>query len=264
MTSDETQAPDRRTGAPVTDGTTLAAALVSATEDETQAQKKSNVTRWVVEQLRRKISEGELPPGSKLPPQRELAQELNVSRTALREALSTLKSTSHLATLPNGRIVIAGASEGKKAAALPSWEFTARYTLREVYQFRLLVESYAAGQAALLRTEEDLDRLRDINEKMREHARSRSSAEFAACDMSFHQQIMQMTGNRLLVDMQLTFAKDILESHSRPSARKDSLEIVTGEHDLIIAALMRRDSDGAAYFTRRHIHMSAERAGLIL
>lgn len=227
-------------------------------------EKPNGVTRSVVERLIRMIEAGELQPGYKLPPQRNLSADLNVSRTALREALSTLKSTGHLTTLPNGRVVVRSEGLGDQPAALPSWEFAARYSLVEIYQFRLLVEGHAANLAALNCEPEHLAELVQINQRMKDHALASEFREFVDEDLRFHQKIMEMTGSRLLVDLQLSFARDLFESHSRPLSRKDTLNVVTDEHEMIISALRHGDGDGAAYFVRRHIHKAAERAGIFL
>lgn len=243
---------------------------LALTDDDTpgsvaqSGERPNGVTRSVVERLIRMIETGELQPGCKLPPQRNLSADLNVSRTALREALSTLKSTGHLTTLPNGRVVVRSERLGDQSAALPSWEFTARYSLAEIYKFRLLVEGHAANLAALHCDPGHIAELVQINQRMKDHALASEFMEFIECDLRFHQTIMEMTRSRLLVELQRSFARDLVESHSRPLSRKDTLDEVTDEHEMIIAALRHGDSDGAGYFVSRHIHKAAERAGIRL
>ncbi|MGE8106681.1 FadR/GntR family transcriptional regulator [Allorhizobium sp. NPDC080224] len=206
------------------------------------------------------IGEGRWPRGTVLPPQRELAKLLDISRATLREAISVLLTTGEIRARDNGRgFTIADAADRAEGAV---WPHAARYSLREVYQLRHVVESYAAQLAGMSRTDADLANLRQALEAFRSAARSADLTAYAEADFEFHRSILAISGNRLLIDMHHTFAGVMLESQRMPALRPGDLWPAVKEHELILEAIERGDPDGANYYMRRHISMGGSRSGL--
>lgn len=218
-----------------------------------------SVARATVSALQTMIREGRLQPGDRIPPQRNLARDLNVSRATLREALSILSAIGEIVPRPNGRGFVC-ASPGE--VETPSWRFSARYSLREVYQFRFIAESYAASLAALHHTEEELAALRACLEALRKAAKEADGAAHGRADFDFHRLIMRASRNKLLVDMHDAFAKIVLESQRLPTERRGALWVVVVEHERILEAIAMGDPEGASYYMRRHISMAGGRAGV--
>lgn len=206
------------------------------------------------------IEEGVWTPGTLLPPQRDLARMLNVSRTTLREALSMLLTTGEIAARENGRGFVC--TDPGERQTVPPWKFAARYSLKEVYQFRYLAESYAAQLTALSRTPSELVELKESLELFRGAARDRDLALYAQMDFDFHQLILRISGNKLLVDMHHSFANVMLESQRLPVLRPGDLWLAVQEHERIVEAIERNDPDGANYYMRTHINMGGSRSGL--
>jgi GntR family transcriptional repressor for pyruvate dehydrogenase complex len=218
------------------------------------------VAQATVATLRAMIKDGRLKPGDVLPPQRDLASDLNVSRATLREALSILATIGEISARPSGRgFVCADPAEG---SSMPSWRFAARYSLREVYQFRFIAESYAAELAALSHSEQEIEELRGCLQAFRAAALSGDLAAYAQADFEFHQAIMRISRNKLLVDMHHTFASIMLESQRLPTARRGNLMNAVQEHQRLLEAITIGDPDGANYYMRKHIGMAGSRAGL--
>jgi GntR family transcriptional repressor for pyruvate dehydrogenase complex len=217
------------------------------------------VTRATVTRLQDMIRDGRLKAGEQLPPQRDLADSLNVSRATLREALSILATIGHISARPGGRGFIATA---ESAAPTPSWRFAARYALGEVYQFRYIVESYAAQLAAMTHTDADVEDLRSSVAAFRQAAKLRDLPAYAQVDFEFHKIIMRISGNNLLIDMHQTFANVLMESQRLPTERWGSLWNAVKEHESILEAITMSDPDGASYYMRKHISMASHRLGL--
>lgn len=206
------------------------------------------------------IEEGHWSSGTVLPPQRELAKLLQISRATLREAISVLLTTGEIKALDNGRgFTIADPADEPK---VPVWPHAARYSLREVYQLRHVVESYAAQLAAMSRTDANLVELRQALEAFRAAAVSGDLMAYTEADFEFHRQILAISGNRLLVDMHRTFAGVMLESQRMPALRPGDLWPAVKEHELILEAIERGDPDGANYYMRKHISTGGSRSGL--
>ena len=241
------------------DGHDDADSPVTELEDKPRTPSAGSVAQATVSTLQAMIREGRLKPGERIPPQRNLARELSVSRATLREALSILSTIGQIVPRPNGRGFVC-AQPGDKAT--PSWRFAARYSLREVYQFRFIAESYAASLAAMCHTDEEIAALRACLDTLRKAAKDTDIPGHAKADFQFHRLIMRSSRNKLLVDMHDTFAKVVLESQRLPTERRGRLWVVVLEHERILEAIAMGDPEGASYYMRKHISMAGDRAGV--
>lgn len=160
----------------------------------------------VVDQIRRAIQVGRFPIGARLPPERELAGQLGVSRTTVREALRVLAREQLIETRrgrAGGPVVIAPAATSAEIRNVLRRRLA---ELENVFEYRLAVEPVAARLAAARRTNRDLDHLRDALEALNglaagAHDSSDVSppSRFLAADADFHATIAQATGNPMLV-----------------------------------------------------------------
>jgi GntR family transcriptional repressor for pyruvate dehydrogenase complex len=235
-------------------------AAVPLPEQRERREPGGAVAQATVAALQAMIRDGELRPGDLLPPQRTLARDLKVSRATLREALSILATIGEIVAREGGRGFVC--ADPTDAGARPSWRFAARYSLREVYQFRYVVESYAAELAAVGHTEQEIVDLKDCALAFRKAARASDLIAYAQADFDFHNLIMRISRNNLLVDMHQTFASVLLESQRLPTERPGNLLVAVQEHDRIVEAITMADPDGANYYMRKHISMAGSRAGL--
>jgi GntR family transcriptional repressor for pyruvate dehydrogenase complex len=232
-------------------------------EDEPRGRRDYavGVTRMTVTHLQEMIRDGRIKPGEALPPQRDLARDLNISRATLREALSILATIGQIVAKPSGRGFVVG-SEDDTLATL-SWRFAARYSLREVYQFRYIVESNAAQLTAINHTKQEVEELKDSIEAFRKAAGALDLAAYAQADFDFHRIILRISGNKLLIDMHQTFASVLFESQCLPTERPGSLWNAVTEHERVVEAIAMNDPEGASYYMRKHISMAGSRAGLL-
>lgn len=219
-----------------------------------------NVAQATIAALRSMIRDGKMRAGDALPPQRDLARALNVSRATLREALSILATLGEIVAKDNGRGFLC--ADPAEMPAAPAWRFGARYPLAEVYQFRYVVESYAAELAAISHTGDEIETLRGTIASFRRAALAEDLMAYAQADFDFHHLVMSISRNRLLVDMHQTFASVLLESQRLIAGRRGNLLLAVQEHDHILQAIAMRDPDGARYYMRKHLSMAASRAGL--
>lgn len=223
-----------------------------------------SAAQLAVTALQTMIEGGPFTPGAPLPPQRELAATLKVSRATLREALSILATLGLVSIEPGrGTFVRNAAGEEPAREPAPAWRFAARYAPAEVYQFRYIAESHAAQLAATNHTEAEIAELQANLVRFRAAAQASDIAAFAQIDFDFHRLIMRFSRNRLLADMHASFGRVLLES-SRLPARRDRLWEPVSEHERIVEALAQGDIEGAGYFMRRHLSRTADRAGIAL
>jgi GntR family transcriptional repressor for pyruvate dehydrogenase complex len=226
-------------------------------------ERSANVTQAVVAALQEMIRDGTFKSGTALPPQRDLAQQLGVSRASLREAISIL-GTLGLLSIEQGRGTFLVSSAEWAAAGRPagSWRFAARYSPEEVYQFRLIAESQAVQLAAMTHSDEELVELDQNLEQFRAATRRSDLGAYAQADFDFHRLIIRFSRNRLLADMHGTFAGVLLEAQRLPLIRRDTLWEPVLEHERIVEALKRSDPEGARYYMRQHLSRACSRAGI--
>jgi GntR family transcriptional repressor for pyruvate dehydrogenase complex len=229
------------------------------------AARARHVTQKAVLDIQAMIRSGQLKPGDAIPSQRALAQQLGVSRAALREALSILDTLGMVRIEPARGMFVTDNGESDAAdAPIHSWRFAARYSPQEVYQFRQIAEPQAASLAAMHRTDEELLELRANLEAFREAARAMDLVQSSQLDFEFHRQIMQMSRNRMLVDLHRTYHQVLEESQRLPFSRHDRVWEPVLEHDRVLQAIGRGDPEGSSYYMRSHIHRAAERVGVTI
>jgi DNA-binding FadR family transcriptional regulator len=170
-----------------------------------EAVRPASSYELVVDQVRRAIQLGRFGPGDKLPPERELSQQLGVSRTTVREAMRVLQGEG-LVEIRRGR------SGGAIVSASTSSRSELRRLLRErlaeleaVIDYRLIVEPAAARLAAERRTKRDLVAMQDLVEAMSAVAAASGDSEtsppsrFFTLDSRYHRRIAETTRNDMLV-----------------------------------------------------------------
>lgn len=207
----------------------------------------------VADRIRALIESEGIAVGSRLPAERELAQQLGVSRPSLREALIALEI--------DGRVEIRGGS-GVYACAAPTQGNVATPALgespAELMHARAVLESAVITLAAARVTKAGLQRVGDALAAMRDdHAHGRKPVE---ADRRFHVSIAEMAGNSVLVGMVGTLfdGRHSLIS-SRMSGRVESThtwETAMGEHEAILNALEARNPQAAAAAMCSHLMAS--------
>lgn len=213
------------------------------------------VLRWVDD----RILNGSLAVGDLLPPERELARMLDVSRAAVREAVRTLQAQGVVRSS-----VGAGATGGTRITAVPSGALSrllrqhvalANFPLHDVIEVRIALERLSARLASSHATPDDLVMMRGLLDTMNDPGIDR--AAFNDCDTAFHVALAAAAGNLLARD--LTAA--IRESMRLPILDRfrtlDSWDVVAPvlrrDHEAIYAAVARGDGAEAATLTEQHI-----------
>jgi GntR family transcriptional repressor for pyruvate dehydrogenase complex len=129
---------------------------------------KASVCEDIIERIKAMVRESRYRPGAKIPSERELAEQLGVSRPSVREALRTLAFLGVLETRHGSGTQIADSSANLLRA---SFEFVMLFeepTVFELYETRELIEVYLAGRAAENRTPDDLAEIESALQGMRE------------------------------------------------------------------------------------------------
>jgi GntR family transcriptional regulator, transcriptional repressor for pyruvate dehydrogenase complex len=201
-----------------------------------------------VERLGTAIRLGLLGPGDRLPPERELADQLGIARSTLRQALMSLTESGHL-------VAQRGRGGGTFVSDAPPLAESSRVELsgghwRELLDYRIAVEIGAAVLAAERAGPEDLDPLRAQVEAMR------GTTDFSAyrrADVFFHLGIAEAARSARLVAAMTEVQGKMSELIAHIAHPAPVLARSNEQHAALVAALERRDSSAAAYMVREHL-----------
>jgi len=218
------------------------------------------VSHDAVRRIQAMIASGAIAPGDKLPPQRELAATLNVSRPSLREALSVLETLGFIEVQPGRRAVVCE-PRGDESVP-PPWRFKGRVSETDVFQFRLLIETFTARLAATIITTEQIAELHANVEEMKRAIRSSDLESSARIDAEFHSKIIVYAGNKLFSEVYAMTDDIILEAHRLPLIPRNRLWEPVDEHVNVLNAFEQHDPEGAGYYMRLHLMRTASRSGI--
>lgn len=213
--------------------------------------RQGNALEETVEVILRGLKLGVFAPGDRLPAERQLAEDLGVSRSTLREALAELQSAGYL-TVRRGRYggtFVTSPPPNEQVRAL----FTAE-RLHDVLTFRLAVEPAAAAAAA--RAALSSEQRAHLNSCF-EAVRSADEQSFRPYDSRFHIALAEATGSPSL-------AASVADARAAVSELLDAIPLLPlnlehsdEQHAEILRAVMAGDPDGARRAMEDHLDGTA-------
>jgi DNA-binding FadR family transcriptional regulator len=200
-----------------------------------------------VERLGTAIRLGILGAGIRLPPERELADQLGISRSTLRQAITTLVQSGHLESVRGrggGTFVVPEPplAEGVAGPLPADW--------REIYDTRVAIE---CGAAMLAAERADPDTLALMRESVQRMDAAVEFDDYRRGDIRFHIAVAQATGVGRLVSLMTEVQGEISELIAHIAHPNEVLTHSNAEHLRIVEALERRDGPGAVRLLRRHL-----------
>jgi GntR family transcriptional repressor for pyruvate dehydrogenase complex len=208
------------------------------------------------DRLREHIRKHGIQPGSRLPPERDLAQLLGVSRPSLREALIALEIEGSVEIRMGSGIYVCEHLLGVKGKTVTLGESPS-----ELMQARALIEGETVMLACLHGSKTDFRYLQKCIDKMREGVEKGVPA--LDDDRKFHQRLAKMSGNSTLVRIITSLFEERyspLSAHiSEHSENRETWAIAVAEHEAILQAVQTRDLIGAQTAMRQHLRRSEAR-----
>jgi GntR family transcriptional repressor for pyruvate dehydrogenase complex len=210
------------------------------------------VTEEAIATLKAMIVSGELAPGARLPPEKELSRQLGVSRNSLREAVKSLEMV---------RILDVRQGDGTYVTSLePRLLFEALSfvvdlhsdaSVIELLEVRRVLEPYAGGLAAVNVTDEQLAAL---DRTLRSVDRSTPVEDLVAHDLEFHQLVAEAGGNASLAGLLEALASSTARARVwRGLTQEGAAARTLAEHRAILDALARHDAVGTSELLGAHI-----------
>ena len=202
-----------------------------------------------VERLGTAIRVGLLAPETKLPPERQLAEELGISRSTLRQALTTLVQSGHLksvrgrsgGTFVAERPPLAEGAGADEALGGDAWA---------VLDHRVAVEVGSAILAAERAEPSDLEALAELVEKM---ASAKAFEEYRRADIRFHISLAEAARSPRLVTEMTEVQGQMSDLIARIAHPEEVLTRSNAQHRKLVSLLRSGDADAAAALIRTHI-----------
>jgi GntR family transcriptional repressor for pyruvate dehydrogenase complex len=201
-----------------------------------------------VERLGTAIRLGILGPGTRLPSERELAEQLGISRSTLRQAITTLVQSGHLTSVRGrggGTFVVQEPPLAEGSPAGP-----VRDDWHDVLDLRRAIEVGCATLAAERATEEDVGLMRDCVERM---AAAKEFDDYRRADVRFHIAIAQATRLPRLVALMTEVQAEVSEVIAHIAHPPEVLDHSNAEHADMAGAFERHDGEAAVDCLCRHL-----------
>lgn len=218
------------------------------------------ISEIIVEQIRLLMRQGQLKPGDRLPPERDLCERFGVSRVTVREALRMLESAGlvEIRVGARGGAFVTAPSSNRVGEGLADLLTLSVISAADVTEVRLILEVGIVPLVCERATEEDLAELEKICQ--RSEAALRAGDYTMDMSLEFHAAVAQATHNPALVMLVESFRGPILMSLKE--AREVAPEmgrLGTKEHERFVEAVRRRDADDATRIMREHLARTAGR-----
>jgi len=214
------------------------------------SEKNGTTAEEVVVRLRDMIHSGELSPGDRLPPERDLAKLLGVSRPTLRAGIRSLATVGILQSRQGAGTFVAQRDESPTLDSSPLRMLSALhgFTSDEMFEARLALEMSIAGMAAERATSEQMTLMAEEITGM--YASLNVPEQYLVHDMKFHQTIAAASNNRILTSLMNMVATILFDSRSKTVKRARDLKESAEQHHNIYRAMRERDAEAA----RRAMH----------
>jgi DNA-binding GntR family transcriptional regulator len=196
----------------------------------------------VAARLRERIFSGGLLPGSFLD-ESALAEQMNISRTPLREALKVLTAEGLVRHEPRRGCFVNQVTE---------------QDLDDIFPVLTMLEGRCAFEAAQHASDADLQALEALHERLARHARARRITDYYAANYAIHEAIITLAGNRWLAQVIGDLRKIVKLARLQQLHAPGRLEESLAEHQAVFAALKARDAAAADAAMRVHLERQRE------
>ncbi len=207
----------------------------------------------IIRQIRELITSGQLKPGDKLPPERKLAEKLGVGRSNVRDAIKKLEFYGILRTLPQSGTIVAGMGISALEGLISDVLKIENSDFISLVETRVLMETESAKHAAMRRTDQDIEDIKEALEAYEHKVKLNQQA--VEEDLMFHLKIAEASKNTVLKTLMLIITPDIINNFITLDicvdgrTRRDALD----EHNVILKHIIAQEPEEAAEAMRLHL-----------
>lgn len=205
--------------------------------------KQRKLSQKVVGYITQLAVDKKLQPGDRLPPERELAELLGVSRTVLREAITALEEKGLIEVRQGSGAYVRNLSSETVSECFSIFLSSATAGYLELMDIRSILDQEMAGRLAMHATQCDIDKLQQ--HIVRLEGLIDSPDAFADEDAAFHYEFYRATGNHVLLTIMRPIMSLLVEAmratFEAPGSRESSLRL----HRRLVECIQARDPQGA-------------------
>ncbi|MFH8409598.1 FadR/GntR family transcriptional regulator [Streptomyces sp. NPDC018019] len=214
-----------------------------------RAVPRAALIEGTIERLKTEIVSGRWPLGSKIPVEDELAEELQVGRSTLRQAVQALVHVGLLETAQGRGTFVRGTHEVDTVLH----RYLADAELRYVLETRRGLEVEAAGLAAERRSQADLDHLTAVYERQMAAHREGRGGEFNRAAVEFHTAVVEAADNPVLSRLYASMLGSVRDSVHLGGVRRPQEHHGDPGHTLILKAISDSDPQAAREAATEHV-----------
>ncbi|CEH29506.1 GntR family transcriptional regulator [Aneurinibacillus migulanus] len=228
--------------------------------------KKEKMSQIISRELLTMIETGQLPPGAKLPTEMELAARFGVSRIPIREALSVLRAAGVISSRQGGGSYV---EETAGSALLQRIRIESDdvESIKHLFEMRKILEPEAAYLAALRRTPEQLERMRQVLKLLENESVDQGKSGMKA-DIEFHRAIILATQNPIMIQMLESLSslyERALKITLQPNTELErKRQAVYKEHQNILLAIEAEEPELAKIQCTIHLKNAEKKLSLFL
>ena len=215
----------------------------------------------VADQIKQMVFSKQLKPGEKLASIEDLAENFQVGRAAVREALSALQAMGLVEMKQGEGTFVSHYDPSRLVHNLPITQFMDQQDLLDLLEVRKIVDVGAVGLAAMKWNEEDLIPMQEALEQMRSGIGDKELGE--AADLAFHLSIAKATHNKMLVGLMDMISGTMMESMRETRqlylyGEESSAERLLAEHEEVFEAISNRKPKDAEKSMIHHLNKVEE------
>ena len=220
------------------------------------AEKNERAYEKVIEHIKNGIWQGSLKRGERLPPERELAETLGVSRNSVREAIRTLGLMGFVSSTQGAGNFVTCDIEQNLRESLRMMIMLGETNYLQISQLRCGLEAENARLAAERILPRQVTRLKELVRLMREESNPQRASRY---DQEYHSLLCEASGNRLIKSlfgaMLFTFNDFISTMYVRIMEDERQAQALHAAHSQLADALAVHDADAAARAVRVHFEV---------
>ncbi len=219
--------------------------------NEQAPEREKRLYEQIVSRIQDMIRSGELKPGDRLPSERDMAQKFRVSRNSVREAIRALAESGMVESRRGDGTYLCATDTAILVDSLAHAIQNQKHRLRDIFDFRRLVEPHIAELAARHITDEELAQLKVM--VCDQDRRILAGEDGADMDMAFHLLLARISGNRIMHDVLQALHTMLMESRSEFLQTEARKRTSVTAHLRLIDALEKRDPDAARDAMKTHL-----------
>jgi GntR family transcriptional repressor for pyruvate dehydrogenase complex len=214
----------------------------------------SQLTLQVVDYVRGLIASGKLHPGDRLPPERELARELKISRSSLRAGIGFLAAMGVLKSRHGAGTFVSSGPPALDSSSLTVLGVLHGFLPWQMFEARLVIEASVASLAAERATDEHIAELAEEVAEM--YASLDDPQEYLIHDVRFHRTIARAAGNPILAALMETITANLYDNRRLTVANSHDLKESAEMHREIYRAIRSHNPPQAKLSMEHHLNLA--------